>query len=166
MLLHACGFALANASHDTRAERSPRVNVPRMKSASGFFNKRKCRYRRWPDRARRWWFDLDWLLDRATDAVLRDEVRVLRCFALWCRECADSAKNQFAPAERLRTMPANGIKKENEKKKTAISKAKITMSDAFDGTPDTIAKVHELIGFLSSISETGYIDLTRPPAAE
>ena len=34
------------------------------------------------------------------------------------------------------------------------------------GTQDTIAKVHELIGFLSSINETGYIDLIRPPAAE
>jgi len=34
------------------------------------------------------------------------------------------------------------------------------------GTQDTIAKVHELIGFLSSINETGYIDLIRQPAAE
>ena len=34
------------------------------------------------------------------------------------------------------------------------------------GTQDTIAKVHELIGFLSSINETGYIDLIRPSAAE
>jgi hypothetical protein len=34
------------------------------------------------------------------------------------------------------------------------------------GTQDTIAKVHELIGFLSSINETGYIDLIRPPAAK
>jgi hypothetical protein len=34
------------------------------------------------------------------------------------------------------------------------------------GTQDTVAKVHELIGFLSSINETGYIDLIRPPAAE
>jgi hypothetical protein len=34
------------------------------------------------------------------------------------------------------------------------------------GTQDTIAKVHELIGFLSSINETGYIDLIRSAAAE
>jgi hypothetical protein len=34
------------------------------------------------------------------------------------------------------------------------------------GTQDTIAKVHELIGFLSSINETGYIDIIRRPAAE
>ena len=34
------------------------------------------------------------------------------------------------------------------------------------GTRETIAAVHELIGFLSSINETGYIDLIRPPAAE
>ena len=34
------------------------------------------------------------------------------------------------------------------------------------GTRETIADVHELIGFLSSINETGYIDLIRPPAAE
>jgi hypothetical protein len=34
------------------------------------------------------------------------------------------------------------------------------------GTQDTVAKVHELIGFLSSINETDYIDLIRSPAAE
>jgi hypothetical protein len=34
------------------------------------------------------------------------------------------------------------------------------------GTRDTITKIHELIGFLSSNNETGYIDLIRPPAAE
>lgn len=34
------------------------------------------------------------------------------------------------------------------------------------GTQDTISKVHELIGFLSSINETGYIDLIQPPTAE
>jgi hypothetical protein len=32
------------------------------------------------------------------------------------------------------------------------------------GTQDTVAEVHELIGFLSSINETGYIDLIRLPA--
>ena len=31
------------------------------------------------------------------------------------------------------------------------------------GTQDTISKVHELIGFLSSINETGYIDLIQTP---
>jgi hypothetical protein len=35
-----------------------------------------------------------------------------------------------------------------------------------NGTQKTIRKVHELIGFLSSINETSYIDLIRPPAAE
>jgi hypothetical protein len=33
------------------------------------------------------------------------------------------------------------------------------------GTPETVATVHELIGFLSSINETGYLDLMRQPAA-
>jgi hypothetical protein len=30
------------------------------------------------------------------------------------------------------------------------------------GIQETISKVHELIGFLSSINETGYIDLIQP----
>jgi len=34
------------------------------------------------------------------------------------------------------------------------------------GTQETISKVHELIGFLSSINETGYIDLIQSPASE
>jgi hypothetical protein len=34
------------------------------------------------------------------------------------------------------------------------------------GKRDTITKIHELIGFLSSNNETGYIDLIRPPGAE
>jgi hypothetical protein len=34
------------------------------------------------------------------------------------------------------------------------------------GTQDTIAKVHELVGFLSSINETSCIDLIRSSAAE
>ncbi len=34
------------------------------------------------------------------------------------------------------------------------------------GMQETISKVHELIGFLSSINETGYIDLIQPPTAE
>jgi hypothetical protein len=33
------------------------------------------------------------------------------------------------------------------------------------GTTETVTTVHELIGFLSSINETGYMDLIRPPAA-
>jgi hypothetical protein len=34
------------------------------------------------------------------------------------------------------------------------------------GTQDTVAEVHDLIGFLSSTNETGYLHLIRPPAAE
>ncbi len=34
------------------------------------------------------------------------------------------------------------------------------------GTQETISKVHELIGFLSSINQTGYIDLVQPPTSE
>ena len=33
------------------------------------------------------------------------------------------------------------------------------------GTTETVTTTHELIGFLSSINETGYMDLMRPPAA-
>jgi hypothetical protein len=34
------------------------------------------------------------------------------------------------------------------------------------GTQETVSKVHELIGFLSSINETGYIDLIQPSTRE
>jgi hypothetical protein len=34
------------------------------------------------------------------------------------------------------------------------------------GTPETIRRVHEIIGFLSTLGETSYLDLTRPTAAE
>jgi hypothetical protein len=34
------------------------------------------------------------------------------------------------------------------------------------GTPETIQRVHEIVGFLSTLGETSYLDLIRASAAE
>jgi hypothetical protein len=35
-----------------------------------------------------------------------------------------------------------------------------------NGTAQTVACVHEVVGFLASVGETSYLDLVRPSAAE